>query len=825
MTTSGLACTGHRRRAELFARRDRLNGIDYVEVNDDGTSLCVHFFGDVPQGLRVDNVRITGGRRIRDLRVTGLRVETSGEPDRDDCLHLTLDREGDFSCYRLCLVGPDAAESSFAPYPGFDPRYSCADVRFRIDCATGLDCADVEPCPEPPPEPLAIDYLAKDYASFRQLMLDRLATTLPDWHERHEADLGITLVELLAYAADHLSYYQDAVATEAYLDTARQRRSVRRHAKLVDYTLHEGLNARAWVTVWTDADTPAVAPADFCFVTALPSGAGDARVLGEDDLLALPASDYRTFEPVAAAGTVTFRAAHSEIPIYTWGDQECCLARGATRATLLDGTDGVRALHLERGDVLVLEEVKGPATGDRADADPAHRHVVRLTGVVPATDPLLRATVLEVGWDVADALPFCLELSARLPAPGCESVDGVSVARGNVVLVDHGRTVHEPLGEVEVGTIVGDCACEGSVVEVVELPKRFEPTLAGSPLTWSDHVDQGGAAADVRDPRRGVPAVELVVGEPARTWSPVPDLLSSGPDAPSFVVEVDDDGVAHLRFGDGDLGMRPPARAAVAATYRVGNGTDGNVGRDTIVSLVVRKQTWSGITVRPRNPLAATGGTDPEPVAEAKLFAPYAFRTILRRAITAEDYARVAEQRGGLRAAARLAWTGSWYEARVGIDPDPDVDTGLQMLDDVASYLRPYRRIGHDLEVVAATKVPLDIELAVCADPQHARGDVRRAVLAVLGNRRLRGGGLGLFHPDALTFGTDVYASRLVAAAQAVDGVTSVTVTRLQRWNEHPRGEIEAGVLPIGDMEVAQVGNDPNLPERGQLTLVMGGGR
>ena len=36
-------------------------------------------------------------------------------------------------------------------------------------------------------------------------------------------DLGITLVELLAYVGDHLSYYQDAVATEAYLDTARQR--------------------------------------------------------------------------------------------------------------------------------------------------------------------------------------------------------------------------------------------------------------------------------------------------------------------------------------------------------------------------------------------------------------------------------------------------------------------------------------------------------------------------------------------------------------------------------------------------------------------------
>src|SRR6185436_6967994 len=75
-----------------------------------------------------------------------------------------------------------------------------------------------------------------------------------DWRERHAPDIGITLVELLAYIGDYLSYYQDAVATEAYLDTARQRISVRRHARLIDYQMHEGCNARAWVCVETDSD-------------------------------------------------------------------------------------------------------------------------------------------------------------------------------------------------------------------------------------------------------------------------------------------------------------------------------------------------------------------------------------------------------------------------------------------------------------------------------------------------------------------------------------------------------------------------------------------
>jgi predicted phage baseplate assembly protein len=121
-------------------------------------------------------------------------------------------------------------------------------------------------CPPPERDEPEINYLARDYASFRQLILDRLALIMPDWQERHVPDLGITLVELLAYAGDHLSYYQDAVATEAYLDTARQRISVRRHARLMDYALHEGSNARAWVCLATDTDLT-LDPATIALIT------------------------------------------------------------------------------------------------------------------------------------------------------------------------------------------------------------------------------------------------------------------------------------------------------------------------------------------------------------------------------------------------------------------------------------------------------------------------------------------------------------------------------------------------------------------------------
>lgn len=43
-----------------------------------------------------------------------------------------------------------------------------------------------------------------------------------DWADGSEADPGVTLLELLAYTAELLSYYQDKLADEARLKTRRR---------------------------------------------------------------------------------------------------------------------------------------------------------------------------------------------------------------------------------------------------------------------------------------------------------------------------------------------------------------------------------------------------------------------------------------------------------------------------------------------------------------------------------------------------------------------------------------------------------------------------
>ncbi|HEX7779865.1 MAG TPA: hypothetical protein VF424_11520 [Vicinamibacterales bacterium] len=304
MSARYICCDALRRTAVLTSG---LNGIDFLEVLDQEAPieadrqrfLMVHFLKGLSSlALAPDNVRIEGGERVQDIEVVST---TAGTGDAAHILTVEVDRRGDFSLYTLRLVQDALGDD---PPDGIDPRLAEVVFSFKVECPTDFDCAPRHVCPPRPCTEPAIDYLAKDYTSFRRLMLDRLTALMPQWTERSPADLGVALVEALAYTADALSYEQDAVATEAYLGTARRRISMRRHARLVDYFMSEGCNARAWVHLQVSADVTGAAPD----VPLLPAGTrlftripGQSAVIPDDPNLFRQAdAAFETLEPVFA---------------------------------------------------------------------------------------------------------------------------------------------------------------------------------------------------------------------------------------------------------------------------------------------------------------------------------------------------------------------------------------------------------------------------------------------------------------------------------------------------------------------------------------------
>jgi baseplate J-like protein len=840
------SCCDERRRAHV---RDHgvvngfpYNGIDFLEVldtdaaseNERQRKLLVHFLKPIAAGaLTKNNMLIEGGERIRGIIVTSVTPGTAA-----NVLTIEVDRRGDFSTYTLRLVQNvrHARSGGGEPPAGFDRILSSVAFSFKVECPTDFDCRPTHICPPETRDEPEIDYLAKDYNSFRQLMLDRMSVLIPQWRERNAADLGIALVEMLAYVGDHLSYQQDVIATEAYLDTARRRTSVRRHALLVDYVMHDGCNARAWVQVWIKADQP--------YKVMLKQG---TKLLTRvDGLPSKPANDSDTTQRITAARPDTFETmydvtlftAHNEIEFYTWHDERCCLPAGATSATLKGDLP-----NLHPGDVLVFEEIAGPLTGHVGDADPAHRHAVRLTRVGSSRDPLFPdppdgrtpQLLTEIEWHTDDALPFPLCISARTDTSAYNSK--VSVARGNIVLSDHGNTLTESLGVVpKAQQVLARAAAGGGPCadrNYFSVPPRFAPELKEQPLTQVAprrkaslpssfaRDPNASASAEFRWEMRDVlPAIRLEDID-GGLWNPNRDLLSSDAFAGEFVAEVDDDGRATLRFGDDQYGRRPTPEVEFKAIYRIGNGTSGNVGADSLAHIL----TADSDIERARNPMPARGGTDPESIERVCQNAPSAFR-VQDRAVTPQDYVDVAERhREVQQAAATVRWTGSWrtifltVDRRGGRPVDDDFEHDLRL------HLERYRMAGQDIEIDGPQFVPLEIEMTVCVQPGYFRGDVKAALLLAFSNAIRPDGERGLFHPDNYSFGQPVYLSELYAAAQAIEGVRFVTIEKFQRLGSDSRRALDDGVLKLGRLEIARLDNDPNFAERGVLRITMEGGR
>lgn len=527
-----------------------LNGIDVVEV-DGGhpgvpaqRTIVVRCLEPVPDSLRGGQVEVTGGVRV-DPRLNPVRVRWAlpasalagaagagpdqpsaadvdafaGLPDPQRTLIVRTSSAGDFSTYRFRILEPESH--------GFDRQLAEVPFSFKVDCPTGFDCRIPDPGhtaahPAPP-----IDYLARDYHGLRRLLLDRLSLLLPDWTERNPADIGVTLVELFAYLGDQLAYAQDAVATEAYLGTARHRVSVRRHARLLDYRMHDGAAARTWLVVEVEPAADG---------TELPAGT-EVRA-GE--------VTFRTLHPVTA------RRPRSRIPLHTWSSTGCVLPAGATGVTL---RRSATTLRLAAGDVLVL--------AGAADRD--HRWAVRLAAdPEPGRDQLTGTLVTSVRWHPDDALPFPLALDD-------------AVAYGNVVLVQHG----EPVGPEEL--IPAEVPAQG------RFRPRLKRLGLAHAVPYADDRARTRPATEALAVRaaEAVADLELLEDGAGAGWEPRLDLLASDRFDPHYVVETEDDGRAYLRFGDNLHGRHPAGGTVLSVRYRVGGGRAGNVGPDTLTTLAV----------------------------------------------------------------------------------------------------------------------------------------------------------------------------------------------------------------------------------------------
>ena len=768
---------------------------------------------------------ITGGHRLPAGPAAGQVQVTQLNPDIANArLTLTIEPIGDYSTYQL---GVD-----LIAYPNFDPVFSEIPFKFRPGCFNTNCAPEWEPGEPRRPAPV-IDYLAKDYDSFRHTMMAAMMERVPGWEATSEADLDQVLIDLFSAAADELSDYQDRVMNEAYLATARKRVSLARHARLMDYHIHQGSQASTWVALELTMVPAPAANERLWLKSNYRFWAGGGKE-SDPSAVVFVARDEQLVHPLA-----------NRFGLYTWSDTAPALEAGSTSADLsltnatADQPTAERVRDLVRDRTishLLIQEYLNPATGRVNGRDPRKRQLLRLipgaSGDHAATalfDPLTGEWLVRVHWREEDRLQSNYCFTVECP----ERVENVSFFHGNLVRVSHGRPTASPVLFKAPDAVLAsadefhyELTRWGAVCRLpkTKSPLAYRSTPPGGDIpplsTLSVTVTPGGA-----DP-----------------WDEVPNLIHSDvsdENGDHFVVETDENGLSLIRFGNGTNGMKLPEGAVVTCDFQFGDGLPGNIGLDKLVNsvkgvpaLVSRiangpKTTLSAAqasVLDSWNPFDVLDGRAPEPAAEIIRRVPEAYRARQLRAVTLKDYVNRAQEVAGVsRAAASYAWTGSWRTVRLTIDPAGTTVLGDDLRRDVARYLEAVRLIGEDLEIRPPLFVPLEIHIAVCAAPDFWPEDLRFILEQEFSAGYTPDGRKGFFHPDLWTFGRPLHASQLSGRIQQVEGVEHVISVTLKRWNE--TASPVQSITKLRHNEIIRVANDPDHLELGFIFFEVRGGR
>jgi hypothetical protein len=835
-------------RLEALLNQNRVTGIDFVYVYPSQTMLDVFFLrppetlsvplNNLPMNIAVRIYSPSGGERHAEVPVTGL---VWGIAFGRNVLRITTAFPGDFSRYRLHIEDTHID-------PRIDPYFNDVLFSFKANCPSDLDCKLPEhECPPDSVVDFPVDYTARDFWSFRRAILEFAAQRYPNWQDRLEADVGVMLAEAMSALGDEFAYYQDRVGREAYLETATQRRSLRRLASLVDYHIHDGLGASTWLDFEVKAGG------------AIPAGTqvSDARGRitfevgrGIDDSLVpnppMPAPSPPPPPPLPKQYAVSSNI--NRMYAYQWDVGDVCLPVGATELFVLDHhAADLQPSGQDAKWVLLKTKPVNPAVRARA-------WMVQLIAATDLSDPVLPfnppppapptappIAVTRLQWQPEQATPFELDLATlevhgnMLPATAGALKTALFMIGPSDDEVNHPAAIERTGPNQSIAYLF---SLPGSDAD--ELVWRGATPMDARPeirlTSWTLGPDPSHPTNFVWNPDQNSP------------WSWVRALIGVNSAEPADPVFALDDGtwrrvvgyrriagdVVHrdytadrgktIRFGDGEFGLVPtPPGTLFQVYYRLGGGAMGNVPAgtltrcgDPLVSPLVHTVT---------NPLPVVDGMDPETPEQIRQLAPEAFRAVTFRAVRPEDYAEAAERLPWVqKAGASFRWTGSWLDALVTPDPLGAFEVAPARRLQLEDQLDRFRQAGRPAYMLDPVYADLDLAITVCVEPHGFRGEVEEQVLIALfgkGGIRPR---VGFFSPDNFTFGQPLERSRVEAVIQAVPGVRAVEGVRIRRRGWFPWRAFSELTYRAGDNELVRVENNRLAPGRGSVSLEMKGG-
>jgi hypothetical protein len=356
---------------------------------------------------------------------------------------------------------------------------------------------------------------------------------------------------------------------------------------------------------------------------------------------------------------------------------------------------------------------------------------------------------------------------------------------------------------VEEGRLVA-----GELVAISDGSPNQRHRLPHAPLILGSKSAVGPADRDLE--------VLTLLGGVTTPWTRQDTLAFSRAGQHDYVVEIDDEDVAAVVFGDGAFGACPELGAEIRATYRIGGGAAGNVPANAIATIVGAPQ-LALLGARVTNPAPATGGSDRETAERAILHAPSVFRS-MRRAVSAGDYEALALDFPGVgKVRARAT---NWNTVTLYVAPAGGGAVSDLLRANLLAYFEDKRPISTRIEIAPVDYVPILVTAEIGVLPYYAREDTEAVVRAAAG---------ALLAFENVDFAMSVFLSRFYEVIEAIDAVSFANVSEFRRADRLPDPDQpsilvdRSGKLVLGENEIPVAPADPAYAGGIRVVVVEGG--
>jgi hypothetical protein len=288
-------------------------------------------------------------------------------------------------------------------------------------------------------------------------------------------------------------------------------------------------------------------------------------------------------------------------------------------------------------------------------------------------------------------------------------------------------------------------------------------------------------------------------------WKQVDDFDSSGPEDRHYILDAEQ---GTIRFGDNERGRVPEKSDVpnmVLTAYRIGGGTAGNINAGMIDRFA---EPWPDVYgVQPANRFAASGGSEPEALEQAKVRARLALQQPAT-AVTEKDVERVVKQTPGLRIARVKAiplycpgmrnYPVEKASGRLSVvvvpyseNPRPMPSKGFR--ETVRRHLDKYRLLSTEVDIIPPEYIQVSVNAVIIVEPHFK--EEKMTILREL-NRLLQpfdnsDGGTGW------AFGRTVYKGDIYGVINRIQGVSYIQDVWISAegrgFRKEPGGDI---VLP-----------------------------